>query len=49
MKKAILIMSFQYAVNVIGLPLYIDFLEEKLCFNTKTKRSGKNMKKVKVL
>ncbi len=29
MKKAILIMSFQYAVNVIGLPLYINFYEWK--------------------
>lgn len=29
MKKAILIMSFQYAVNVIGLPLYINFWEWK--------------------
>jgi len=29
MKKAILIMSFQYSVNVIGLPLYIRFYEWK--------------------
>ena len=29
MKKRFLIMSFQYAVNVIGLPLYIDFWETK--------------------
>ena len=29
MKKVILIMSFQYAVNVIGLHLYIDFWETK--------------------
>lgn len=42
-------MSFQYSVNVIGLPLYIDFWEEKICFLTNTKRSGKNMQKVKVI
>ena len=28
-KQRFLIMSFQYAVNVIGLPLYIDFWETK--------------------
>lgn len=49
MKKAFLIMSFQYAVNVIGLPLYIDFWEHKIFFSTKTKRKGKNMKSVKVI
>lgn len=29
MKKVILIMSFQYAVNVIGLPLYVNSYEWK--------------------
>ena len=48
-KQRFLIMSFQYAVNVIGLPLYIDFFERTEKYLVNQNRSGKNMQSVKYI
>ena len=48
-KKRFLVMSFQYAVNVIGLPLYIDFFERTEKYLVNQNRSGNNMQSVKYI